>query len=119
MKLIIPGTLPSTNEIIDAAKDHWSKYSGMKQKYTTLVALHAKKLPVIEQQADITITWICKDRRQDKDNIMGGQKFIFDGLIKSGRLKNDGWKEIRDVNHRFEVDKANPRVEIEILEVSA
>lgn len=65
----------------------------------------------------VTITWYCKNKRKDKDNIMAGQKFIFDGLQKAGVLSNDGWKQIGDVTHRFEVDKRNPRVEIVLQEV--
>lgn len=118
MKLVIPVTLPSMNEIIDAAKGHWNNYRELKQQYTNIVAFNAKHIPKIHC-ADLTITWYCKDKRKDKDNIMAGTKFILDGLQQSGRIKNDGWKQIRDITHRFEVDKHQPRVEIEIREVSA
>lgn len=117
MKLIIPGTLPSLNEIIDAAKGHWNNYREMKETYTNHVAWRAKRLPQINS-ADLTITWYCPNKRKDKDNIMGGTKFILDGLQKAGRIENDGWKQIRDITHRFEVDKLEPRIEIEIREVS-
>jgi Holliday junction resolvase RusA-like endonuclease len=105
------------NEIVELSKQHWSKYSKLKEQYTQLVALSAHKLPELPP-ADYTITWYCKNKRQDKDNIMAGQKFIFDGLMAARKLKNDGWKQVRDVTHRFEVDKDNPRVEVEIKEVS-
>jgi hypothetical protein len=117
IRLIIPGTLPTTNEIIEASKQHWSEYSKMKHTYTDLVAWQAKRLPVMKK-VDVTITWYCKDRRQDKDNVMGGQKFIFDGLVSVGRLSNDGWKQIGDITHRFRVDKENPRIEVDLMEVS-
>jgi hypothetical protein len=117
IKLVIPGSLPTTNEIIEASKQHWSEYSKMKHTYTDLVAWQAKRLPVMNK-VDVVITWYCKDRRYDKDNIMGGQKFIFDGLVVVGRLSNDGWKQIGDITHRFRVDKANPRIEVDLMEVS-
>lgn len=116
MKIEIHGELPSLNEIIDAAKSHWSVYRDMKEMNTNLVAWTAKKLPSIDR-ADITIIWYCKDRRKDKDNIMAGQKFIFDGLKEAGVIGNDGWKQIGDVTHRFRMDRNNPRIEIEINEV--
>lgn len=118
MKLVIPGTLPSMNRILEEAKGHWSKYRQMKERHTDLVAWHAKKLPPI-QSADFIFTWYCKDKRRDKDNVMSAQKFIFDGLQKAGVIENDGWKQIRDIIHRFEIDKENPRVEIEIKELGA
>ncbi|NGP56806.1 RusA family crossover junction endodeoxyribonuclease [Paenibacillus thiaminolyticus] len=119
MKIEIPGELPSLNEIIDAAKSHWSVYRDMKEMNTNLVAWTAKRLPRVERTeiVDVTIIWYCKDRRKDKDNIMAGQKFIFDGLKEAGIIKNDGWGQIGDVTHRFRVDKNFPRVEIEIEEV--
>jgi hypothetical protein len=116
IRLIIPGTLPTMNEIIEASKQHWSVYAEMKQINTDLVAWHSKFLPVLNN-VDVVITWYREDRRIDKDNIMAGQKFIFDGLVAVGRLPNDGWKQIGDITHRFRVDKKNPRVEIELIEV--
>lgn len=120
MRLVIPGTLPSLNEIISESKQHFASYSKMKAHYTDVVAWHAKlqKLPSFTQ-ADFTITWFVRNRKKNKDNIMAGQKFIFDGLQTAGIIVNDGWKQLRDVTHRFEVDNKNPRVEIEIREVSA
>jgi hypothetical protein len=112
----IPGTLPTMNEIVEASKTHWSGYSKMKKTYTSFVAMSARSLPKLEK-VDVIITWYCKDKRQDKDNIMAGQKFIFDGLVMAGKLTNDGWNQLGDVMHRFEVDKLNPRVEIEMKEL--
>jgi len=34
-----------------------------------------------------------------------------------GIIENDGWSQIAGFEDRFEVDKDNPRVEIEIVEV--
>jgi Holliday junction resolvase RusA-like endonuclease len=118
VKLVIPGVLPGLNEIIDAAKGHWNNYREMKAAYTNLVAIRARKLPPI-QSANLTITWYCPNKRKDKDNIMAGTKFILDGLHAAKRIENDGWKQIRDITHRFEVDKLEPRVEIEIEELGA
>ena len=49
---------------------------------------------------------------------MTGQKFIIDGLVKAGVLKNDGWAQIGDLNHSFEVDKENPRIEVILEEIA-
>lgn len=116
MKLTIPGTLPSLNKVLEEAKGHWSKYRVLKENCTEFVAWHANELPALNY-ADYTFTWYCQDKRQDKDNIMSAQKFVFDGLQMAGKIKNDGWKQIRNISHRFEIDKYNPRVEIEIVEV--
>mgnify|MGYP001244528625 CR=1 FL=1 len=114
MKFTIPGELPSLNEIIKASKSHPMAYANMKKDYTALVMIHAQKLSKVVEKANFEITWYCKNKRKDKDNIMVGQKFIFDGLIKAGVLKNDGWNEVGNISHFFRIDKENPRVEVKL-----
>ncbi len=119
MKFEIPGKLPGMNEIIAAAKAGKGKYQPyalMKEQYTYEVALIARKLPRYGRVA-LTITWHEPNGRRDPDNIMGGQKFILDGLVKAGVIQDDGQKYIESITHRFEVDRKNPRVEVEIEEV--
>lgn len=117
MKLVIPGKLPGLNEIIDAAKGGKGKYQPyamMKEKYTTMVAWLAKKLPKNER-VNLIITWYEPNQRRDPDNIMAGQKFILDALVMAGVIPNDSQRYINGITHRFDVDKRNPRVEVEIL----
>lgn len=112
----IPGRLPGLNEIIDAAKSHFGEYASMKETYTNMVGWLAKKLPTYEKIA-LIITWYEPDRRRDPDNIMAGQKFILDGLVAAGTIPNDSQKYIQGIVHRFRVDKRNPRVEVEIVDI--
>ena len=116
VKVTIPGELPDLNKIINTAKTHWSQYRAMKESNTDLVAWCAKGQEKIDR-ADFIFTWYAKDRRTDPDNLAAGQKFILDGLVKAGVLAGDGWKQVRSIYHRFEVDRERPRVEIEIREV--
>ena len=64
------------------------------------------------------ITWYCKDKRRDPDNVAAAVKFIWDGLVAAGVIENDGWTQNAGWTNRFEVDEDNPRVEIELEEVS-
>lgn len=121
-KIVIPGELPDLNTIIAESKrgrGKWQPYNEMKQEHTNIVAWIAKsEIKKQLKKIDLTITWICKNRRKDKDNIMaGGLKMILDGLVVAGVIKNDGWSEIGSINNHFEVDKDNPRIEVEIREV--
>lgn len=103
------------NEIIKVSKSHYMAYSTMKRKYTRLVSLQAGNLPKVER-ADFEITWYCRDRRKDKDNITGGgTKVLLDGLVEAGVLENDGWKQIGNITHLFEIDKEHPRIEVKII----
>ena len=116
MKLEIPGRLPGLNEIIAAAKEHFGSYANMKDEYTASIAWLAKKLPNFEKVA-LIITWYEPNSRRDPDNIMAGQKFILDGMVAAGTIPNDSQKHIKGIVHRFRVDKRNPRVEVEIVDI--
>ena len=116
MKFDIEGRLPGLNEMIEAAKSHYGAYAKMKQTYTDMVAWLAKKLPRFEKVA-LVITWYEPDHRRDPDNIMAGQKFILDGLVAAGTIPNDSQRHIKGIVHRFRVDKENPRVEVEIVDI--
>ena len=120
MRITIPGRLPGLNEMIGAARQNRFGSAKQKQVNTELVAWWAKqaKIPKM-QKASLAITWYEPNQKRDKDNIMAGQKFIWDGLVMAGVLSNDGWKQIGDITHRFRIDKYNPRVEVELIEVKA
>ena len=112
-KLVIEGELPGLNEIIAFAKEHWARYAGEKHIRTEQIAWLAKEQICGKySRVDLIFNWYCKDKRRDKDNIIAGQKFIIDGLVQAGVIENDGWKQIGNIFHFFEVDSENPRVEI-------
>jgi Holliday junction resolvase RusA-like endonuclease len=117
--IVIPGELPDLNQIIAESKNHWGSYSSLKKANTQLVAFCIKQATKRKyKKIDLDITWYCKNRRKDKDNIMAGTKFILDGLVQAGTIKNDGWANVGDIRHKFDVDKQAPRVEVKITEVA-
>jgi len=117
-KLIIPGELPGLNEIIAISKEHWAKYAEEKHNRTEEIAYLAKsQIKRKYKKVDLTFTWYCKNRKRDKDNIIAGQKFIIDALVEAEIIKNDGWNEIGNIIHYFEIDKKNPHIEVIIREV--
>lgn len=112
--LVVPGEMPGLNQTIERAKRHWSQYTKQKKQWTRFVALLARmNLKPVQGQVSLSITWVCKDRRRDPDNIVaGGRKIILDGLVEAGILRGDGWKQISSFTDHFDVDKAGPRVEV-------
>jgi hypothetical protein len=112
----IPGRLPGTNEIIEAAKSHYGAYSTMKKTYTEMVAWAATRLPVMGA-VQLIITWYEPNEKRDPDNITGGQKFILDGMVMVGKIPNDTRRYIKGIEHRYEVDRVNPRVEVTVIDV--
>ena len=118
MKIIIDGDLVDLNKFINAQRANRFGGAALKKKYTDKCAVAFMPIRAKRLKLPITlhITWYCKDKRKDKDNIAFGKKFILDGMIQSGLLKNDGWGEIAGFTDNFEVDKDNPRIEIELEE---
>lgn len=118
-KLIFPFTFPGLNDYINAERTHRQKAAKMKREWQNAVILCARRQirgkftrPVV-----MNYLWVEKDRRRDKDNIAAfGRKVIQDALVKAGVLKNDGWANIVGFSDRFDLDKKNPRVEVEIVE---
>lgn len=118
---MIPCPLPGLNDYIDANRANRNKGANLKRSTQKIVELCAKKqLRGFKPKCPVwmSYTWYERNRKRDKDNISsGGRKVIQDGLVKAGILKNDGWANIDGFSDQFEVDKHNPRVEIEIEEI--
>jgi len=101
MMIYVPGKFPGMNEIVKVSKIHFGAYSGMKKKYTLIFSLALSGFKPRSEPVDIGIKWIYKEKRRDPDNIMAGQKFILDGLVNNGVLKNDTLSDINSLNHSF------------------
>lgn len=114
MQYTIQGQLPDLNEIIAASKAHYGNYSSLKKIATLKCSTACRNLPVITKGVYFDITYYCKNKRKDPDNISVAKKFIFDGLIKAGKIKNDGWNDVLGWNEKFKVDKENERIEVTI-----
>ena len=118
MKLIIPGELTDLNAYIDAERSNKFKASKIKKEMTewcmwAAMTVNTKvKPPVI-----IKFKWITKNEMKDPDNVAFAKKFILDGFVRAGLLPNDGRKQIKGFTDEFDVDKQNPRVEVEIIEI--
>ena len=116
-RFVIPGRLPGLNEIIYAARSHWSKGSKQKKEVTRLCAQYvlASRVPVFKKPIAVSFSWFEKDLRRDIDNISAGSKFILDALVETGRLKGDGRKWVKFISHEFpDPEPENPRVVVGI-----
>ena len=124
MKIIIPTNgLMTLNQYTNANRSN--RFGGAKKKKeaTQICAIHTKKamregFKLHTFPVDFEFNWYAKDRRSDKDNIAFMRKFVFDGFIQAGLLRNDGWGEIGNWTDTFHVDKEYPRVEITIKQLN-
>lgn len=117
-RFIIPGRLPGLNEIVGASRSN--KFKAAKQKTDIQALIRAcafrlrnKKL----ERVNVKVEWHEKDKRRDKDNIRAGVKFILDALQEINAIANDNWSVINEITDSYVVDKADPKVVVEITEV--
>ena len=117
-KIVINGQLTTLNQYINAERRNRYIAGSIKKKETKRCADSALQYlednpdVKIEFPANIHIKWYRENKRSDPDNIAFAIKFIFDGLMEAGLLENDNWVNIKRIEHDFEIDKNNPRVEV-------
>lgn len=118
--LTLPLRLETLNDYIDQCRRH--PIQGAKQKkadeqaVTTFIRQQLRGVK-FEKPVTLVYTFYERDRRRDKDNVASyARKVIQDALARSGVINGDGWKGVAGTVERFEVDKNNPRIEIEITE---
>lgn len=111
----IPGRFVSLNEFYRMDRfEQWKT----KQEHDERVAWAAKaaKLKPARRRIRYHVTWVEENRRRDLDNVGFGKKFIQDGLVKAGIIKNDTHHEIAGFSDSFEYDAKNPRIVVMIEE---
>jgi Holliday junction resolvase RusA-like endonuclease len=118
IKLIIPGELTDLNAYIKGINSHYLMGNKIKRANTERVrdkAFYTNCKKVTEYPVTISFIWYSKDEKKDIDNVAFSKKFVMDGLVEAGVLKDDSRKYIDGFEDRFEIDKKNPRVEIIII----
>ena len=117
MKIIINEIPPSNNKFQGTGNRY--AYQNIKKYWAELIYFSVKsqiKKVFNYEKAIVKIKYFFKDkRRRDPDNYSG--KFILDGLVKSGVIKDDSFNNI-ELILSADVDPKNPRVEITIEEKS-
>jgi Holliday junction resolvase RusA-like endonuclease len=110
----VEGKFPGMNNIVAASKTHYAVYAKMKKENTELFQVATANFPKFDKPVSITFTWFYRNINRDPDNMMAAQKFVLDGLVKSGCLPNDTGREIAALNHIFiHGEKDGLQIEIE------
>ncbi|MGV8149679.1 MAG: RusA family crossover junction endodeoxyribonuclease [Alkaliphilus sp.] len=114
--IVIPEIHPSLNEW--ARKWHYKKIAKEKKRWNEMVRLVSlatrTKKPLTSVEIDITYFFKDKKRR-DRDNYT--PKFILDGIVHAGIIKDDDFETIKRQNIHSGFDSKNPRTEVTIREI--
>ena len=120
-KIIIHGRLAGANEYINACRTNKfgaAKFKNEQEKLVRFGLMEAfkekTKVRSLTPPLKLTIHWYEPNSRRDIDNICFGTKFILDALVKNEWLPNDNQKVINQIIHYVDIDKDNPRIEIEV-----
>lgn len=119
-KFTVYGRLPSLNNMISA--DRSNKHVGAKLKRESLEAvmwyIRAAGLKRIDKPVVIHYRFYEENRLRDVGNIIAGaDKVIEDALVKCRILHNDGQSWVRQIDPWVDLDRKNPRIEIELEEI--
>ena len=94
-QLVIDGEFETLNPYINAERGNRYAAAKIKSAETLRVELSARFMPqVTEYPVIIHIEWYRSNERTDPDNVDFARKFVLDGLVKAGILRNDTCKEI-------------------------
>lgn len=105
------------NEYIDLERVDKYAAAGKKREETEAVAwqVKAQKIPAFEKITKIVFIWKHKNRRKDLDNVEFSQKFIRDGLVSAGVVRNDTWQYFpTTTTHKHLVDRKHAGCEVHI-----
>ena len=119
-KFTVYGRLPSLNNMISA--DRSNKHVGAKLKRESLEAvmwyIRAAGLKRIDKPVVIHYRFYEENRLRDVGNIIAGaDKVIEDALVKCRILHNDGQSWVRQIDPWVDLDRKNPRIEVELEEI--
>jgi hypothetical protein len=110
-KIILNIGFPTLNEYIDLERGNKFGAAALKKRKTGAVAYLASESKIkIEKRTDIIFTWFKPNERMDHDNICFAKKFVLDGLVLGGVLKNDSPKYVGNFQDIFIVDKTRDYV---------
>lgn len=79
---------PTLNEIIRLAEE--GRYGSVKKQFTLICAIAASGCPSFPGEVWLACDWrISNFRRDPADNVVASLKFVLDGLVNLGVLKDD------------------------------
>lgn len=114
--MVIPGRMPGLNDYVRAERANRYAASKMKREQTERAGIAAARqgMPRFGGRVSVAFTWVEPNRRRDMDNVAFAKKFILDGLVRAGVIRDDTPRYVAALSDRFEYDGRNPRIEVEV-----
>ncbi len=119
-KLVIKGKLDGLNDYTKACRSNRMAGAQMKVRNERIITAYIwQQLRGTKFKGRVALLfhWYEPNKKRDMDNIAFAKKFILDALVKNSVIQSDGWRGVAGFSDLFAVDKDNPRIEVEIVEV--
>ena len=117
--IVIKGKFEGLNQYVKACRSNRYGANALIRKSERVIrkAIGKQVTDILMPPVTLIYTFYEPNKRRDKDNISAFFHKVFqDSLVKEGRLENDGWDQVESFHDYFAIDKADPRVEVKILE---
>ena len=109
----VPGRFPSLNDYLRIRNPR--QRAALKRELDHRVAWAAKEAGVRPvKRFMVRVVWFEPNARRDWDNVRSGIKFVLDGLVAAGVIKDDSRKYVEQCPDRVLTDRARPRVVVEV-----
>ena len=119
MRIKIPHQLATLNDHDSANRTNKFLGAKLKQEQTHLVSLYARKHPKVDNPVFVEFEWHYSGKF-DLDNIAFAKKYVLDGFVKAGVMKDDNQKCVVGFNDQFQkVAKGQEAVYVTLLEYEA
>lgn len=124
LTIVIPGQFPSLNDYISSERRNRYAAAKVKRYQTERAAWYAgeaarkfgAKLP-FAKPVIVGFHWFEPDSRRDVDNIVFAKKFVLDGPVMAGVLRDDSRRWVVGVRDHVSTDREHPGVEVQIFEM--
>ncbi|GAA1881815.1 hypothetical protein [Williamsia serinedens] len=105
----------------DQRRAHWTTVRNAKAEveYRVRHAAQQARIGTLSAPQTVTVIWHAPDdRRRDSDSLSPFLKASLDALVKCGVLEDDCPPHVTSTSMRTVVDRANPRIEIQLQEAA-
>lgn len=104
----VPGRFPSLNEFYRMTPAQQGRVKCECDMRVKRAAEGAGLRPV--GRCRVEFAWFEPNRRRDLDNVAFAKKFVLDGLVKAGVLRDDSPRYVLGLADEFGYDRDDPRV---------
>lgn len=118
MNFTIKSRLIGLNEYVNISRRNRFASAKVKREQQDIVSVFVPRgTKMFHAPVKIIFNWFEPNRKRDIDNVSFAKKFILDCLVTMNVLIDDSQKYVVKLEDNVFVDRKNPRIEVEIIEL--